>query len=183
MKTQSAMKYLRNLTAVVLAAAVFATTTGCKKDSRQSTMVVHMTDAPAAWAEVNVEIQEVLVHLADSSWMTLNTNAGVYNLLDLQNDVTVVIADSTGVPAGHVTQMRLILGSNNSLSDTSGASFALTIPSGQQTGIKINLNTTLQANMTTEVLLDFDAEQSVVDLGAGLYLLKPVIKVESITQF
>ena len=167
----------------IITALLLVSTIACKKNRQEASMLVKMTDAPAEWAAVNVEILAVEVHVADSSWLTLNTNAGIYNLLDLQNNVTTVLADTTWVTPGHVTQMRLILGADNTIADTSGLTFDLTIPSGQNTGIKLDLNATLEAGMTTEVLLDFDAEKSVVVSGNGIYHLKPVIQVKSVTQY
>ena len=71
---------------------------GCTKDEMNTgKMMIKMTDAPANFTEVNVEVQEIQVHYTNNNntngWVTLNTNAGVYNLLDLQNDVSVVIVD------------------------------------------------------------------------------------------
>jgi hypothetical protein len=54
------------------------------------------------------------------------------------------------------------------------------VPSGEQTGIKLNVNAEIEPNITYTLLLDFDAARSVVKRGnqqAGEeYLLKPVIK-------
>lgn len=168
---------------VAIAVAVLTVLQGCKKDRLDSAMIVKMTDAPASYLEVNAEIDSVAVHFSGSGWTSLETKQGIYNLLELQNDVMVVLVDSTMVPAGHVTQIRLVLGNDNSIRDTSGVLYPLIIPSGEETGIKLNLNTELQPHMTTEVLLDFDANQSVVHVGSGIYHLKPVIKVESVTQY
>jgi hypothetical protein len=53
----------------------------------------------------------------------------------------------------------------------------LSTPSGQQSGLKIQLNTTLTAGITYEIFLDFDAARSVVEAGnSGNYNLKPVIR-------
>lgn len=152
---------------------------------QQVQMTVKMTDAPAAFMQVNVEILQVSVHYGDTTesgtWVDLPTNAGIYDLLTLQDSLTVVLADANGLPTGEVSQIRLLLGDENTVLVDSVA-FPLITPSGQQTGIKINLDYTLQAGFTYEVLLDFDAEQSVVIQGNGSFLLKPVIRVESILE-
>lgn len=116
-----------------------------------------------------------------SGWIDLETAAGMYNLLDLQNNVTAVLVNSDTIPAGHITQMRLILGENNYLVVDS-VSYDMTTPSAQQSGLKINLNATFEEGSTYEIILDFDAEQSIVVTGNGKYILKPVIKVVSITE-
>jgi hypothetical protein len=54
----------------------------------------------------------------------------------------------------------------------------LKVPSGYQTGIKIDQGFTISPNETTELILDFNASQSVVIAGSsGNWLLKPTIKV------
>lgn len=170
------------ISSVLVSAGVMGSLTGCKKAEMQSAMTVRMTDAPAAYSEVNVDIQSVEVHHSGIGWSTMPTNQGIYNLLDLQNNVTVVLVDSTIVPAGHVTQLRLVLGPNNTIVDSTDAVYDLIVPSGQETGLKMNLDVDLLANMTTEVVFDFDAEKSVVFLGNGIYHLKPVIKIDSVVQ-
>lgn len=158
--------------------------TSCNKSNRTGSLSVRMTDAPADFDSVNVELLEVHAHYSDnangpSGWQQLDAVPGMYNLLDLQNDVTVVIADQDSLDVGHITQVRLILGQNNYAVEDSTIHF-LGLSSQDETGLKINLNADITANETLEVILDFDAMQSIVTLGGGGYKLKPVIKVESI---
>ena len=168
------------LFSLVLASAMLLN--GCKKDEGgYGDITVNMTDAPAGYQKVNVDIQAVEVHMVPTSgkaqWMTLTTKSGVYDLLSLQNGIDTNIVVTNQLPAGKITQMRLILGSNNSLVDNAGNSYPLTIPSGSQTGIKIPGPITVTANATVSVLLDFDADKSVVVQGNQDFQLKPVIQV------
>jgi hypothetical protein len=78
------------------------------------------------------------------------------------------------VPAGKISQIRLILGNNNSL-NIDGDVHDLKTPSGQQSGIKLQVHQTLVAGITYKILLDFDAARSIVEKGNGTYSLKPVI--------
>jgi hypothetical protein len=147
-------------------------------------MVTKMKDAPGDFQQVNVEVVGVEIHYSDSpdgeGWRSLPTNVGIYNLLELQNNVFVVLTNETDIPVGSVTQMRLILGTQNSVM-VDDILFSLSTPSAQNTGLKFNLNTDLMDDVTYEVLIDFDAQKSIVIEGNGSYSLKPVIKVESIT--
>lgn len=159
---------------------------GCQKENHTGTgaMRVKMTDAPIDFDSVNVEVLQVSVHYSDNAtsspgWMDLPTNAGIYNLLDLQNDVTTVLVNNNQIPAGDITQMRLILGQNNTVVVDS-VSYPLEMSSQYNTGIKINLNSTIAQGDTVEVLLDFDAEESIVVGGQTTFKLKPVIRLESI---
>lgn len=153
----------------------------CKKDPGNGYMSVKMTDAPADFLKVNVEIVNIQVQSETSGWISLPTNAGIYNLLDLQNNVSVALASNAQIPAGKLNQMRLILGSQNSLITVTDT-FDLKVPSGAETGLKMNLKHTLSPNKHIVVLLDFDAAASVVDQGNGSYSLKPVITVKSVTE-
>lgn len=162
--------------------------TSCNKDKGNGQLRVEMTDAPADFTEVNVNITEVWAHYSGSGnsgsgWVQLNANPGMYNLLDLQNDVTAVIADPTTIPVGSITQVRLILGDGNyavEVIDSVAVEYPLLLSSQDETGLKINLNSDIQPNETIVVVLDFDAAASIVTQGNGGYRLKPVIKVENV---
>jgi hypothetical protein len=58
-----------------------------------------------------------------------------------------------------------------------GDSFDLEIPSGYQSGIKLNHQFTIEEGRLYELTLDFDAEKSIIQKGTGEYQLKPVIRV------
>ena len=140
-------------------------------------LVVKLTDAPADYQEVNIDIQSVEVNASQngSGWSSLDTNTGVYNLLDLTNGLSVVLADAE-IPAGYISQLRLVLGDANTLK-MDDMVHDLSTPSAQQSGLKLQINTTLTAGITYEILLDFDAARSVVESGnSGKYNLKPVIR-------
>jgi hypothetical protein len=66
----------------------------------------------------------------------------------------------------------------NSVLPTGGTETALKTPSGQQSGVKTNINIDIAANKMADFVLDFDACKSVVVAGnSGQYLLKPVVTV------
>lgn len=158
----------------------------CKKEEEEpmaqyGEFNLRLTDAPAAYLSVNVDIIGAEVHHADSGWINIPVNAGVYDLLLLQNGVSVALTDSLKLPIGQLSQMRLLLGNNNTIVTAAGV-FDLKVPSGSETGLKVNLNQNLQANKAIDVLLDFDAGASVVEQGNGLFLLKPVVKLQSVVQ-
>lgn len=185
LKNSEIMKTFFKLIAVVLVfASIAIITNSCKKEDPKAygQMTVKMTDAPGDYLEVNVDVIGVQVHHESSGWVTLPINAGVYNLLDLQNNVTTVLASNVQLPVGKISQIRLILGSNNSLVTIQPDTFALKIPSGSESGLKINLHETIQPHTSMEIVLDFDADASIVLTGVGSYSLKPVIKVKSVTQ-
>ena len=148
-----------------------------KENSQTSSLKIQMTDAPAAWDEVNIDLTGVEVKFAKDTtkWMTLQANAGVYNLLGLQNGIDTLIAQGTFPTNNIVKEIRLILGTNNTIK-VNGQIFPLTIPSGEETGLKIKVNKKLQATIET-LLIDFDAALSIKEEVDG-YKLKPVIKLK-----
>jgi hypothetical protein len=153
--------------------------TSCNKDEATTSFVVRLTDSPGDYEAVNIDIQSVQIHVNEGDqsdgWITLDSNPGIYDLLTLTNGVETVIA-SDEYPTGKVSQVRLVLGDNNSVT-VDGETFALTVPSGSESGLKVLINADLIEGITYSVLLDFDAAKSVVSAGSlDKYLLKPVIK-------
>jgi Domain of unknown function (DUF4382) len=177
-------KYSFKLLAAV-AAVTITVIASCSKnesnDGATSTLHVRMTDGPTNLAEVNVDIKEVRVKFSDDTsstngWLSMPTNAGVYNLLGLQNGVDALLATLV-VPRETIKEIRFVLGPNNSIKDTFGVVYPLTIPSGSESGLKIKINKKLAASLET-VLIDFDAALSIFKTGAGDYKLKPVLKIK-----
>ena len=153
----------------------------CKKDdtSSGSTLLkIHLTDGPGDYQQVNVDVLEVRVKVSDSSsqWLTLNTNAGIYNLLDFQNGVDTLIA-SGPVPTAVLKELRLVLGPNNTVMKDS-VLYDLDTPSAEQSGLKIKIDKSLGLALDS-LTIDFDAEKSIVETGNGKFILKPVIKVKN----
>ncbi|WP_035655083.1 DUF4382 domain-containing protein [Flavobacterium saliperosum] len=153
-------------------------------DTTQGTskVTVRMTDAPGDYDEVNVEVLDVMIKnnsdTSDNGWVSIgNISPGIYNLLDLTGGITVLLADNE-VPSGLLGQIRLVLGDENTVVKD-GVTYPLNTPSAQQSGLKLQINQTLQAGATYNFLLDFDVEHSVVVEagGSGNYNLHPVIRV------
>lgn len=150
----------------------------CNKSSttdKQALLTVRMTDAPANYDAVMVDVQGVEVTGNGGNAVMLATTARVYNLLELSNGVNTLIA-SGGLNAGTFSQIRLILGSNNTVT-VGGVVHSLTTPSAMQSGLKIIVNQTFEAGVEYNILLDFDASQSIVLTGNNEYQLKPVIRI------
>ena len=135
---------------------------------------VRMTDAPADYQQVNNDLQAVEVKGTNGQTLILKTNAGIYNLLDFSYGVSTLIANSV-LNDAHVSQVRLILGPNNTIV-VGGVTYPLSTPSAEQSGLKLLVNQTLYADIENEILIDFDAQASIIQTGAGVYKLKPVLR-------
>ena len=148
----------------------------CSSDSTTGTYAynVRMTDAPGPYEEVNIDLKSVEVTGSNGQTVLLNTTAGIYNLLEFSNGLSTLIATSE-LSDAKVSQIRLILGSNNTVV-VGGVSYPLSTPSAEQSGLKLQVNQTLLADIQNEILLDFDASASIVKTGNGTYKLKPVVR-------
>lgn len=148
----------------------------CSDDNQTAKLEVRLTDAPGDYEEVNIDIQSVEINNGEgnSGWTTLDVESGVYNILELTNGLDTLLA-STELPAGRISQIRLILGDNNSVK-VNGVTKPLSTPSAQQSGLKLNLQAELSEGITYTITLDFDAARSIVRRGNGSYSLKPVIR-------
>jgi hypothetical protein len=152
------------------------------------TLRLALTDAPGCdYKAVNIKVEKVRVHQsstagdADAGWHELAvppTSPQPVDLLTLTNGLLQELGQLP-LPAGRYTQLRLVLAeSGNSLKLADGAVVPLTTPSGQQSGIKVNVDIAVAADRMADFVLDFDACKSVVVAGrSGKYLLKPQLTV------
>lgn len=186
-------KILKLAVAGLLAAGLVACGGGGDAPVASSgTLRMALTDAPSCgYDSVNVTIQKIRVHQSssandtDSGWSEIVLSpARRLDLLSLTNGVLSELGQ-TPLPTGKYTQLRLVLAGNdsttplaNSVKPTGSAEVALKTPSGQESGVKTNIDIDIGANKMADFVLDFDACKSVVVAGgSGQYLLKPVVKV------
>ncbi len=183
--------------ALILVAMVYS---GCKKEDPQPTGTTSLkvsliksvaskganVSVNGAYKSVNIDIQKVSIHIssdssANSGWFDLETNTGIYDLLDYTAGNDTLIAFDTLLQAQNISQIRLLLGGNNTIVDD-GETYELETPSGQTSGLKIQVHAELQADFAYKILLDFDSEKSIIKTGNGKYKLKPVINSTVIQQ-
>lgn len=174
------MKTKAMLMVLAVGAVLMTGITSCNRDKHTGHLQIRMMDAPSPYnydavyldvigVEVNVDKES-----GDPEWISLHSGAGVYNLLTLVNGAEVVLGNEE-IPAGRIEQVRLILGSGNTIV-VDGRSHPLTVPSGSESGLKINVHQDLKADGDFSLMLDFDAAHSIHVTGNGEYQLKPVIR-------
>src|SRR5258706_4494360 len=174
------MKTVRILTGILFLGIASAIFTSCKKDNSNSRLTVYLTDSPADYDALNIDIVRVEIKASsdqsDNGWQTLPVTAGIYNLLEFTNGMDTLLS-SVELPGGKVSQLRLILGDNNSIV-VHGNTLPLPLetPSAKTSGLKLNIHADLVEGVEYKIWIDFDAARSVVVNGNGSYLLKPVIR-------
>ena len=145
----------------------------------QGTLKISLTDAPARYDAVNITFSEISAHI-DSNWINVTVDTQTVNLLDYSNGNTIEIGTAT-VPAGRYSQVRIKILNAEVVVD--GASQPVTVPSGSQSGLKLLANFEIVEGTTHEVVLDFDANRSIVSTGPPSnprsYILKPTIRIIS----
>jgi hypothetical protein len=185
------IKTLFLISALALAAFVASCGGGGGGSGGSGTLGVSLTDTPACgFDEVNVTVNKVRVHKSgsaspnDAGWSEIILSpARKINLLALTNGILEDLGQ-VPLPAGHYTQLRLVLDPNtgnslaNSVVPTGGnTEISLDTPSAVQSGIKLVNEFDVVAGQRVDLVLDFNACKSVVTKGNGKYALKPVIKV------
>lgn len=150
------------------------------------TINAFLVDAPFPTdqvAEANVTIFKVDARLSDPDFETGRGEDGdggfvtlmetsenePVNLLDLVNGVSLQLV-AAEVPAGTYDLVRVYVDAAEVvMNDNAGTTYALKVPSGAQSGIKIFLDPPLQVagGLTEDLLLDFDVSQSFVPKGGS----------------
>jgi hypothetical protein len=189
MKTKT---WALGLLSATAAAALVACGGGGSSSDGPATMRLFLTDAPACgYDNVWVTVDKVRVHKSgtagenDAGWVEMDVSPDKrIDLLTLTNG-TLEPLGQMQLEAGTYTQMRLVLVPNsasaplaNAIKPTGGSETALTTPSAQQSGLKMNVNLTLNPDTAADFAIDFDACKSFVKAGnSGRYILKPVLSV------
>lgn len=171
------MGFLRNIWIPLFAVLI----SGCASEDDVGHIKVMMVDSPAPYDAVNIDLIGIEAHQASSDsnggWISIGSNPGIYDLLTIRNGFGVIIADQN-LPAGHYTQVRLLLGDRSTVV-IDGVEHSLVVPSSMQTGLKLNHQFTIDPNVVYDLTLDFDAERSVVLTGNDQFQLSPVIRLQA----
>jgi len=170
----------------------------------QGTLTINLTDAPGDYEEVYVTFIEVSVHKAEAEgidgnddnatngagdneteagWIIVSEKEQGFDLLTLQDGNFDLLAQSE-LDTGKYTQIRLKITDEMDENDepktyvmVEGIKHVLTVPSGTQSGLKLTHGFTIESDNETTLFVDFDADKSVHQTGAGDYMLKPTITV------
>jgi len=174
---RNSLKSIRNIISVAFVAFLVA---GCGGGGSETSsggtsgnLNIYLTDAPTdEVSKVNVYITGLTVKRSGASVERISDDVGLIDLLTLQNS-TQLIAVANVQPGNYEFIMVELDQSRSSVVEkSSGNTLPLKIPSQE---IKVLGGFAVQEDGQTDVVLDFDAEKSLVKLGNNNWLLKPVI--------
>jgi hypothetical protein len=169
---------------IFFAALIMLVIVGCSDNATDpvqgtGSLKMYLVDSPSSFDSVIIFVSRVEVHRSgsddNSGWFVINNTLRSFDLLRLRNGASVVLGDSV-LTSGDYSQIRLILADGNYIID-SGVKHDLIVPSGTQTGIKLNHAFTIAPNTLYELILDFNVDKSIHITGNGQYMMNPVIRV------
>jgi len=128
---------------------------------------------PLEVEHVYLTIEEVSVHSDETGWVVLAEPDATFDFLELVNGATAALVDTTLEP-GSYSQMRLVVAETNEVV-VGGQRENLKVPSGAQSGVKLNLHFDVEPDELIEILVDFDVAKSIKWTPKN-YQLNPTFK-------
>jgi hypothetical protein len=140
-------------------------------------LTIYVTDAPAAYDSVVIVFSEIRAKI-NSIWYHMKQEPVRVNLLEWNNGRTFTLT-SGEIPGGECSQIRLKI--DSAYIGVHNQVYELKVPSGSTSGLKLNADFIIKDGINHKVVLDFDADKSIVVLGPKKnpkgYKLKPHIRV------
>jgi len=171
--------YLTRLTVTAFMAVTALVMTSCGGGSDTSSggssgnLYVHLTDAPTdEVSSVNVYISGLKVKRSGAAVERISNDVGLIDLLTLTNSTKLIAVASVEPGNYDFIMVQLDQARSNVVVKSTGNTEPLKIPSQE---IKVLGGFVVEATGQTNVVLDFDAEKSLVKQGNNNWLLKPVI--------
>ena len=168
--------------------------TGSSTDSHGA-VSLSITDAPVDTAtSIVVQFSGVTFKREDGAAETVTTltpSPRQFDLLQYQEGRAALLLDGVPLPAGRYEWIRLIVDNEPNVRDsylvrTTGEECELRVPSGAESGLKLNRGFTLPASGSVALTIDFDLRKSVRaprgQQGMGSectqgYLLRPTLRI------
>ncbi|HET7204749.1 MAG TPA: DUF4382 domain-containing protein [Steroidobacteraceae bacterium] len=181
------------------AAFVLAACGGGDDREPTGTLKLGITDAPVDAADAvvvqfsGVELkpkggEPFSIDFVDSTGQSLSKQVDLYLLSGTKREL---LLEGEEIPAGEYEWMRLKVDADPTVVDSyieiGGGQCELRVPSGDETGLKINRGFTVGVGAITDLTIDFDLRKSIVEppgqqsepevCDGQEYLLKPVLRV------
>ena len=152
---------------------------GSQGNGRKGRLRLLLTDAPLQAQEVWVTLSQIDMHTTTEGWISFAPGETTLDLLKLQGGQQALLEEAL-LPAGKYTQIRLLV-ADSWLIDLQGQRCEVKVPSDK---VKLQVQFDLEADTTTRLLLDFDAERSLKITQKGNKkecVMRPVIHAVSVT--
>lgn len=157
--------------------------------SGEKNFKLHLVDAPKEILTnvmVKIKTAELLLEKGGKRVrVPMESGSGLVDLLNLQNGLSLNMGE-LGIQDGvRVEMMRLILEDEGHYAVKKGGAICeLKTPSANKSGLKVKLSDgiLIQKNSKYSLVIDFDVKKSVVVLGNGGCLLKPVLLARSLSK-
>lgn len=180
----------RNALTTALFLAIAAGLSGCGGGGGSSTgtgtLNLSITDAPVDEADaVIVEFTGVEIKPAGGSSFSIDFDLPQQiDLLALTGGTAEILLDGETLDAGQYQWLRLKVNASqggdpadDSYIVIGGVPYELRIPSGAQSGLKLNRPITIPAGGTSSFTIDFDLRKSVHERAGNIYNLRPTLRL------
>lgn len=165
---------------------LFVACESTSEDPANGTLMIQAFDAPFQGdvEHIYLNITEVSVHRSvddgsddsTSGWITLSETDTTIDFLELVNGQMATLLEEE-LETGQYSQLRLVLGDSSNIV-VDGIAHDLTVPSGSQSGVKLNLGFSVVEDEIVEIYLDFDAARSISKHPQqDRYTMRPTFKV------
>ena len=159
-----------------------------------SSFLLSACESSDGQGNINIAITDAPVDGADEVWITFDAvtikpeqnDAQTYvvdppkkiNLLSLTGTSSTELLNQS-LDAGRYSWIRLSIddADNNTYLVNNTGTHSLRIPSGNQTGLKLNRSFTVDADVETAFTIDFDLRKSVHMTGSGSYMMRPTLRI------
>ena len=190
---------MQHLRALAVAAAIAISSVACSNSPSSPTLSggnfnLRLRDTPFTDAKaVLVTFSSVRAHRTDTDWTVVPfINAATSWTCDLKKlQTSEDILASAALPAGHYTQVRLVVQNAtlffdnassgaacaSSITTPAGANATIDIPSGE---VRLTREFDTPTSGAKTMLLDFDGDGSIHATGNGRFMMTPVITILSV---
>lgn len=180
-------KFLGRTAGMMILSLLALSGCGGGSGSGTGTLNIGVTDAPVDHAaSVVVKFSGVELKPASGNAFSINLDLPKQiDLLNLQGSDFEFLAEDATVPAGNYEWMRLKVITDQTVPHSyitfsvGGTQYPLYVPSGDQSGLKLNNGFTVPEDGVLNLTVDFNLRKSIVDPknAATAYKLKPVLRL------
>ena len=138
-----------------------------------------------ARVEARADVDDTGHERDDDAWVTVANGPFTLDLLSLEGGSLSTLGIAK-LPAGDVDSLRLVLreGGQDYVVTAAGATLPLTVPSGDEAGIRVTGDFDAPACATGQVTLEFAGRHSIEvhpDGDHDAYVLRPIVRVREAT--